>query len=133
MLLINRVAIKSKGPLIGPSTGSPTFRPARQIHRIDLPVSLESLPDALFVEIAEESDLSLEEEEQLEGQIISFWRQGRTAAWSSNWLAKALRSMYWGGGGGPALPPARSVRPACRQERQEAQIKKGACHVSGVG
>jgi hypothetical protein len=28
-------------------------------------------------------------------------------------LAKALRSIYWGGGGGPALPPARSVRPAC--------------------
>jgi hypothetical protein len=28
-------------------------------------------------------------------------------------LAKALRSTYWGGGGGPALPPARSVRPAC--------------------
>jgi hypothetical protein len=28
-------------------------------------------------------------------------------------LAKALRGIYWGGGGGPALPPARSVRPAC--------------------
>jgi hypothetical protein len=27
-------------------------------------------------------------------------------------LAKALRSIYWGGGGGPALPPARGVRSA---------------------
>jgi hypothetical protein len=27
-------------------------------------------------------------------------------------LAKALRGIYWGGGGGPSLPPARSIRPA---------------------
>jgi hypothetical protein len=27
-------------------------------------------------------------------------------------LAKALRGIYWGVGGGPALPPARSIRPA---------------------
>jgi hypothetical protein len=27
-------------------------------------------------------------------------------------LAKALRGIYWDGGGGPSLPPARSIRPA---------------------
>jgi hypothetical protein len=36
----------------------------------------------------------------------------------------ACRSIYWGGGGGPALPPARSVRPACGvyETRQAARV-----------
>jgi hypothetical protein len=40
-------------------------------------------------------------------------------------LAKALRSIYWGGRGGPALPPARSVRPACGvyKTRQDKSAK----------
>jgi hypothetical protein len=38
----------------------------------------------------------------------------RNMVWSNGArFAKALRSIYWGGGGGPALPPARGVRPAC--------------------
>jgi hypothetical protein len=47
-------------------------------------------------------------------------------------LAKALRSIYWGGGGGPALPPARSVRPACGvyKTRQDKATRCAACVLS---